>query len=111
VLYWQANACQYNIVGVSESCRSSRLIIPTNHMEEQVISTDLMVAYVMNEWPATVQVFLEHRMGCIGCYLSPFDSLEDALMVHGIPVEPFVAELHQVIEGSGSEKTPEDDSA
>jgi hybrid cluster-associated redox disulfide protein len=111
MLYWRAHVCQYNIVGVSDSSRSSRLIIPTNHMEEQVISTDLMVADIMNEWPATVQVFLKHRMGCIGCYLSPFDSLEDALMVHSIPTELFVNELHQVIEGSGSEKTPEDDSA
>ena len=111
MLYWRAHVCQYNIVGVADSSKSSRLIIPTNHMEEQVISTDFMVAYIMNEWPATVQVFLEHRMGCIGCYLSPFDSLEDALLVHGIPVEPFVAELHQVIEGSGPGKLLEDDSA
>ena len=73
-------------------------------MGKKVISTDLMVADIMNEWPATVQVFLKHRMGCIGCYLSPFDSLEDALMVHDIPVEPFVDELNQVIEGSGSGK-------
>lgn len=111
MLYWQANACQYNIVGASESCRSSRLIFPTDHMGKKVISTDLMVADIMNEWPATVQVFLKHRMGCIGCYLSPFDSLEDALMVHSIPTELFVNELHQVIEGFGSGKTPEDDSA
>jgi hybrid cluster-associated redox disulfide protein len=71
-------------------------------MNKKAITPDLMVADILTEWPETVQIFLAYRMSCIGCYLSPFDSLEDALVVHDLPVEAFVDELNQKIKESGS---------
>ena len=72
-------------------------------MSKKVITPDLLVADILTEWPETVQVFLAYRMSCIGCYLSPFDSLEDAMLVHGLPVESIVDELNQRVEESSSQ--------
>ena len=73
-------------------------------MNEKPITTDLMVADILTNWPETVPVFLAYRMGCIGCDLSPFDSLEDALLVHGLPVEPIVDELNERVATAGPQK-------
>ena len=67
------------------------------------ITPNLYMADIMNIWPETLPVFLAHRMSCIGCYLSPFDTLEDALTVYGLPVATVVDELNQRVVESVSQ--------
>ncbi len=38
----------------------------------------MIVADVMERWPATVQVFNARRMACPGCVMSPFMTVADA---------------------------------
>jgi len=66
-------------------------------MDRNRITPDLLVAEVMEKWPETLPVFLENRMSCVGCYLSPFDALGDALRVHRLPVAEVIATLNQCI--------------
>ena len=77
-------------------------------MSKKVITPDLLMADILTRWPETVPVFLAHRMSCIGCYMSSFDTLEDALVVHGLTIETIVDELNQrVAEVSSSHGKPE----
>jgi hybrid cluster-associated redox disulfide protein len=55
-------------------------------------STDL-VDDVMTEWPATIRVFLRHKMLCVGCPIGVFHTVADACLEHEIALEPFLAEL------------------
>jgi hybrid cluster-associated redox disulfide protein len=64
-------------------------------MKDEQITPDLLMADVFESWPETLPVFLEHRMSCVGCYLSPFDTLGDALRVHGLPVSEVLEILNQ----------------
>lgn len=66
-------------------------------MERDKVTPDLVVAEVMERWPETLVVFLSHRMSCVGCYLSRFDTLGDALRVYHLPVAAIVASMNQHI--------------
>lgn len=45
---------------------------------------DLMVCELMDIWPATIAVFIEHRMLCVGCMVGAFHTVADACREHGV---------------------------
>jgi hybrid cluster-associated redox disulfide protein len=51
------------------------------------------VGEALTAWPATVRVFLDFRMGCIGCPIAEFHSVDDACREHGIDRDQFLAAL------------------
>jgi hybrid cluster-associated redox disulfide protein len=57
------------------------------------IGSDLLVADVMRRWPATVRVFLDFHMGCVGCPIASFHDVEEACREHGTDQDRFLAEL------------------
>jgi len=57
------------------------------------IGLDDIVGEVMTAWPATIRVFLDFRMGCVGCPISSFHSVEEACREHGIDHDTFLAAL------------------
>lgn len=65
-------------------------------MKKKPITSDLIIANVLDRWPQTVEVFLEHRMSCLGCYMSCFDTLEDAVQIYALSRDSFLAELNQI---------------
>jgi hybrid cluster-associated redox disulfide protein len=52
-----------------------------------------IVGEVMTAWPATIRVFLDFRMGCVGCPISSFHSVEEACRENGIDQDAFLAAL------------------
>ncbi|GGD29763.1 DUF1858 domain-containing protein [Sinisalibacter lacisalsi] len=54
---------------------------------------DLPLADLMTHWPATVPVFVRHRMLCVGCLISPFHTVTDACAEYHLDEELFLAEL------------------
>jgi hybrid cluster-associated redox disulfide protein len=68
-----------------------------------MISLELSVADVLENWPETLPIFLAHRMGCIGCNLSSFDTLEVALMVHNLSASEVLDEMNRLVLQSSPE--------
>lgn len=62
---------------------------------------DLPLAHLMSAWPATIPVFLRHRMLCVGCLIAPFHTIVDACAEYGLDEAAFVAELKAAIEAEG----------
>lgn len=52
-----------------------------------------LVGEVMTARPATIRVFLDFRMGCVGCPIAGFHSVDDACKEHGIDRDKFLAAL------------------
>lgn len=52
-----------------------------------------LVDDVMRAAPKTIRVFLAHRMGCVGCPIATFHTVEDACREHGIDGNAFLREL------------------
>jgi hybrid cluster-associated redox disulfide protein len=58
-------------------------------------NADQTVAEVLNTWPQTIRIFLNHRMDCVGCTMSAFDTIGEAVTNYGGALDEFLAELTQ----------------
>jgi hybrid cluster-associated redox disulfide protein len=52
-----------------------------------------LVDDVMRGSPKTIRVFLEFRMGCVGCPIATFHTVDDACREHDINSEAFLQAL------------------
>lgn len=59
---------------------------------------DLPLALMFRHWPATAQVFLAHRMLCLGCPIAPFHTVIDACAEYGLDEAQFRAELRAAVD-------------
>ena len=57
------------------------------------IDFDDIVGEVMNARPATIRIFLDFRMGCVGCPIAAFHTVDDACKEHGVDRDEFLAAL------------------
>lgn len=56
---------------------------------------------VMRHWPATIRVFLNHGMRCVGCPIACFHTVDEACHEHRVDHETFLADLRAAaFEGS-----------
>jgi hybrid cluster-associated redox disulfide protein len=57
------------------------------------IGSHLLVGDVMNRWPATIRVFLDFKLGCVGCPIAGFHDIDDACREHGVDRDGLLAAL------------------
>jgi len=63
-----------------------------------LITPDLSMDEILDRWPGTIPLFLEYRMACVGCSMSAFDTLEEALSVYNLPQEDILHSLNEKVE-------------
>jgi hybrid cluster-associated redox disulfide protein len=59
------------------------------------VAVDASVDDVMTAFPATIAVFLRHRMSCVGCLMGPFHTVADAAAEYDLDPDALLAELRQ----------------
>jgi hybrid cluster-associated redox disulfide protein len=52
-----------------------------------------IVGEVMTAQPATIRVFLDFGMRCVGCPISAFHTVDDACKEHGLDRDEFLTAL------------------
>jgi len=57
------------------------------------IERTTLVDDIMRQWPATIRIFLDHRMNCPGCPIACFHTVDDACREHGVNAEAFLEKL------------------
>ncbi len=62
------------------------------HIDAQLTVSDLVTA-----WQETIPVFIRHRMACVGCPVSPFETLENVAVTYGLKLDAFLSELEAAI--------------
>jgi hybrid cluster-associated redox disulfide protein len=55
--------------------------------------SDDLVDDVMGNAPQTIRVFLAFRMGCVGCPIACFHTVDDACREHGVDRDSFIKAL------------------
>ena len=58
------------------------------------VTKDTLIGEILNADRTTAPYFLEMGMHCLGCPSSAGESLEEACMVHGVPVEELIHRLN-----------------
>jgi hybrid cluster-associated redox disulfide protein len=77
-----------------KECRApGRRMIRVDTEALMTIESHLLVGDVMRRWPATIRVFLDFRMGCVGCPIAGFHDIGDACREHGTDQASFLAAL------------------
>lgn len=76
---------------------SIRYAIAMEDAMEQLLTPDATVAHVLRRWPTTIPVFIRHRMACVGCSMSAFETLKDAASIYGLDLAEFLNELNRAI--------------
>lgn len=71
----------------------------------------LTVEQVLHRWPRTCQVFLRHRMACVGCTMAPFETLPEAAGHYHLPADDFVAEIRRAVCQQRSAQPPDRNGA
>ena len=61
------------------------------------ITKETTIEEVVEKYPETMIVFMQHGLHCVGCHVSAFESIEEGAMVHGINVDALIADLNNVI--------------
>ncbi|MGE5263174.1 MAG: DUF1858 domain-containing protein [Acidobacteriota bacterium] len=68
---------------------------------DPLLAPDLTVDQVLTRWKQTASVFVHRRMACVGCPMSPFETLGNVAEIYGLPVDNLMKELEQTISPRG----------
>jgi len=72
-------------------------------MDAHSIALDSTIEQVLSDLPAAIPVFLMYRLACVGCYMTLFCTLEDAIKTYNLPREQLLADLRQARIGSSGD--------
>lgn len=56
------------------------------------------IGEIVQQHPETIPVFMSYGLGCIGCAVAQFETLEEGATSHGIDVEALVNDLNKALE-------------
>ena len=61
------------------------------------ITKEMGIMEVVQKYPATVDVFMNAGMGCLGCAAAHFENIEQGAMAHGIDVDALIDGLNEAV--------------
>jgi hybrid cluster-associated redox disulfide protein len=61
------------------------------------ITKDMPIGQVVQKYPETVQVFLQHGLMCFGCAIARFENVEQGAVAHGIDVDALMKDLNEAV--------------
>lgn len=61
--------------------------------EDMVITRYSLIGAVLQSYPSAQECFQEMGMHCMGCHMSPRETLEQACQVHGCDVDVLIQKL------------------
>ena len=62
-------------------------------MKNNMPTPDMTVEQVMHRWPASIRVFMDFKLGCVGCPIASFHSVDEASREHKIDGAAFLLAL------------------
>ena len=66
-------------------------------MAESYVTGETLIGEIVTQYPEAVEVLLSIGMHCLGCPASRNETVEEACMVHDMPVEVLVDRLNEII--------------
>jgi hybrid cluster-associated redox disulfide protein len=61
----------------------------------ELISKDMGIMEAIQKYPDIVGVFVAHGLGCIGCAMANFETIEQGAMAHGMDLEALMKDLNE----------------
>lgn len=61
------------------------------------VTKDMSILDIVQNYPASLEVFAKYGLGCIGCAAARFENLEAGAKVHGFDPDEMVAEINALL--------------
>ena len=62
-----------------------------------MITQGMTLSEVVSKHPETIEVFLEHGMGCFGCGIAQFETVKQGAEAHGIDGKKLINALNKAV--------------
>ena len=69
-----------------------------------LITKDMGIMEAIQKYPDIVGVFVAHGLGCIGCAMANFESIEQGAVAHGMDLESLMKDLNETAAEMESKK-------
>lgn len=63
------------------------------------------IAVILGRWPGASRIFIQNRMGCIGCAFAKYHTLQDAFAIYQLDKEALIGQM-RVLMGSKDDLEP-----
>lgn len=68
--------------------------------EKPLITGDILMGELIARYPQVTGLLLERGFHCIGCAISPYESLEAGTAVHGLELEALLKDINRLVRNS-----------
>jgi len=58
-----------------------------------MITAQTSIAEILEGWPQSVSLFVDKRLNCVGCAMSPFCTIREACLLYGLDLDSFILEI------------------
>ncbi|MGI6587510.1 MAG: DUF1858 domain-containing protein [Peptococcia bacterium] len=62
------------------------------------ITREMSITEIVQQYPQTVEVFMQHGMGCLGCAAARFENLAQGAAAHNIDLDSLIKDLNKAVE-------------
>jgi hybrid cluster-associated redox disulfide protein len=60
-----------------------------------LITKDMGIMEAIQKYPDVVGVFVAHGLGCIGCAMANFETIEQGATAHGMDIDALMKDLNE----------------
>lgn len=64
------------------------------------VTGDILIGELISRYPEVSELLIKHGFHCIGCAVSPYESLKAGAAVHGIDLEPLLKDINALLRKS-----------
>lgn len=68
------------------------------------IFKEMIIMDVLQEYPETFDIFMDHEVGCAICHAAEYETIEEGIGSHGIDVDKFVDLLNEKVNLESNKK-------
>jgi len=65
-----------------------------------LVTKDMGILEIIQKYPDAVGVFLDHGLGCLGCALAHYETIEEGALAHGMDIDALMKDLNEVAKKS-----------
>jgi hybrid cluster-associated redox disulfide protein len=66
-------------------------------MQKDEIHPEMAISELLRCWPQVIPVFQKHKMACVGCSMSDFETVSSASEIYQLSLESFINELQEAV--------------
>ena len=63
----------------------------------ELITKDMNLKELLRKYPDTARIFAAYGIGCIGCSLAHYETIEQGISAHGIDVNDFLKDVNEFV--------------